>query len=44
MTFKELLDLCSWEDLEDFLYEFPDAGMGEGRWKMEGFHRMYDEL
>jgi len=44
MTFKELLDLCSWEDLEDFLYEFPDAGMGESRWKMEGFHRMYDEL
>ena len=44
MTFKELLDLCSWEDLEDFLYEFPDAGMGEGRWKMAGFHRMYDEL
>lgn len=44
MTFKELLDQCSWEDLEDFLYEFPDVGMDEGRWKMEGFRRMYDEL
>ena len=43
-TFKELLDQCSWEDLEDFLYEFPDVGMDEGRWKMEGFRRMYDEL
>lgn len=44
MTFKELLNQCSWEDLEDFLYEFPDVGMDEGRWKMEGFRRMYDEL
>lgn len=44
MTFKELLDQCNWEDLEDFLYEFPDVGMDEGRWKMEGFRRMYDEL
>lgn len=44
MTFKELLDQCSREDLEDFLYEFPDVGMDEGRWKMEGFRRMYDEL
>lgn len=43
-TFKELLDQCSWEDLEDFRYEFPDVGMDEGRWKMEGFRRMYDEL
>lgn len=31
MTFKELLDQCNWEDLEDFLYEFPDVGMDEGR-------------
>lgn len=44
MTFKELLDQCNWEELEDFLYEFPDVGMDEGRWKMEGFRRMYDEL
>ena len=44
MTFKELLNQCRWEDLEDFLYEFPDVGMDEGRWKMEGFRRMYDEL
>ena len=44
MTFKELLNQCNWEDLEDFLYEFPDVGMDEGRWKMEGFRRMYDEL
>ena len=43
-TFKELLDQCNWEELEDFLYEFPDVGMDEGRWKMEGFRRMYDEL
>lgn len=43
-TFKELLNQCSWENLEDFLYEFPDVGMDEGRWKMEGFRRMYDEL
>ena len=44
MTFKELLNQCSWEDLEDFLYEFPDEGRGWGRQKMEGFRRMYDEL
>ena len=44
MTFKELLNQCNWEELEDFLYEFPDVGMDEGRWKMEGFRRMYDEL
>lgn len=35
MTFKELLDQCSWEDLEDFLYEFPDVGMDEGCWKAD---------
>ena len=44
MTFKELLNQCRWEDLEDFLYEFPDEGRGWGRQKMEGFRRMYDEL
>lgn len=43
-TFKELLDQCSWEDLEDFLYEFSDAGRGKAHHIMEGFHRMYDEL
>lgn len=43
-TFKELLDQCNWEELEDFLYEFPDEGRGWGRQKMEGFRRMYDEL
>lgn len=43
-TFKELLDQCSWEELEDFLYEFSDAGRGKAHHIMEGFHRMYDEL
>lgn len=44
MTFKKLLDKCLWEELEDYLYDFPDAGMGRGRQKMEGFRRMYDKL
>ena len=44
MTFKELLDQCSWEDLKDFLYTLCCCGSDKRRHIMEGFHRMYDEL